>query len=181
MFHVRTLIAVMALACLTGHAQAQQPAQGQQPAQQPAQQKPATPKTPAHLEAARAVVLASGIARSFDNMIPGFVQQVRRITVTRPDLTKDLEEVIAKVSPEFDKTKQELIDAAAKTYANYLTEAELKDIGAFFNSPTGKRYVDTQPLVINEMYAEVETWSQKTSGTLVERIRTEMRARGKQF
>jgi hypothetical protein len=177
MFHVRTLIAVIALVCFAGHAQAQQLSQ----AQQPAQQKQVTPKTPTHLEAARAVVLASGIARSFDNMIPGFVQQVRRITVTRPDLTKDLEEVIAKVSPEFDKTKQELIDAAAKTYANYLTEAELKEIGAFFNSPTGKRYVDTQPLVINDMYAEVETWSQRTSAALVERIRTEMRARGKQF
>jgi hypothetical protein len=176
MFHARTFIAVMVLACLAGHAQAQQPAQGQQPAQ-----AQAAPKTPAHLEAARAVVLASGIARSFDNMIPGFVQQVRRITVTRPDLTKDLEEVIAKVTPEFDKTKLDLINAAAKTYANYLSEAELKEIGAFFNSPTGKRYVDTQPLVINEMYAEVESWSQKTSAALVERIRTEMRARGKQF
>jgi uncharacterized protein len=180
MFHVRKLIAVVALACLAGHAQAQQPAQGQQPAQ-PAQAKQTTPKTPAHLEAARTVVLASGIARSFDNMLPGFLQQVRRITVTRPDLTKDLEEVITKVSPEFDKTKQELIDAAARTYANYLTEAELKEVGAFFNSPTGKRYVDTQPLIISEMYAEVESWSQRTSASLVERIRTEMRARGKQF
>ena len=177
MFHVRTLIAVVALACLAGPGQAQQPAQGQQPAQ--AQQS--APKTPAHLEAARVVVVASGISRSFDAMIPGFVQQVRRVTVTRPDLAKDLEEVITKVSPEFEKTKQELIEAAARVYAERLSEAELKDVGAFFNSASGKRYVDAQPLVINDMYAQVETWSQKTSAALVERIRAEMRARGKQF
>ncbi len=123
MFHVRTLIAVVALASLAGPGQAQQPAQGQQPAQ--AQQS--APKTPAHLEAARVVVVASGISRSFDAMIPGFVQQVRRVTVTRPDLAKDLEEVIAKVSPEFEKTKQELIEAAARVYAERLSEAELKE------------------------------------------------------
>lgn len=159
------LLAAAAFALLTGLGLAQE------------QPKPSA----SHLEVARVVVTASGIARSFDGMIPGFVQQVRRTLVTRPELSKDLEEIFVKITPEFEATKQELVETAARLYAKNLSEPELKEIAAFFNSAAGKRYVETQPLVINEMYAELETWSQKTSGALVERIRAEMKARGKPF
>ncbi len=115
-----------------------------------AQTKAAAPATPAaqtftpnHLALAREVMLSSGIARSFDSIIPSFADQIRKQAVTRPEIQKDLDEVLVQIQPEMELQKQRMINIAARTYAAKLSEAELTDIANFFRSPAGKRYVET--------------------------------------
>lgn len=137
--------------------------------------------TPSHLQAARAVVIGSGIERSFDAVVPSLFNQVREQLVTRPELTKDMEEIIVKISPELEARKSEMVDQAARIYASQISEADLKDIGAFFSSPAGKRYVTSQPAILQELFLKMQDWQQSLSAAVVERIRAEMRARGKDF
>ncbi len=156
-----------------------------------AQTKPAAPAapaaaqqaaiTPSHLALAKEVMLSSGIARSFDSILPAFGEQIKQAAVTRPELTKDLNDVLEKMQPELELQKQRIIDIASRIYANKLTEAELREIATFFRSPAGKRYVETQPQVLDDMVQAMQTWTQEVSEYMMVRVRAEMGKRGHQL
>ncbi len=137
--------------------------------------------TPSHLALAREVMLSSGIARSFDSVLPAFADQIRKQAVTRPELAKDLDEVLASLQPEMELQKQRMIDIAARTYASKFTEAELKEIVTFFRSPAGKHYVEAQPQLLDEMVQEMQDWTQDVSEYVMVRVRAEMGKRGHQM
>ncbi|MEE8627979.1 MULTISPECIES: DUF2059 domain-containing protein [Methylobacterium] len=153
-----------------------------------AQTKPASPAapqagtiTPSHLALAKEVMLSSGIARSFDSILPAFGEQIKQAAVTRPELSKDLGEVLEKLQPELELQKQRIIETASRIYANKLTEAELRDVATFFRSPAGKRYVETQPQVLDDMVQAMQTWTQEVSEYMMVRVRAEMGKRGHQL
>ena len=140
---------------------------------------PAEPEiTPSHLALAREVMLSSGISRSFDSILPAMADQIRKNAVTRPDLGKDLDEVLKSLEPEMTMQKNRLIEIASRIYAKRLSEAELKDIVGFFRSPAGKRYVETQPQVLDDMVGAMQDWTQEVSEYIMVRTRAEMGKRG---
>ncbi|KAA0125789.1 DUF2059 domain-containing protein [Methylobacterium sp. P1-11] len=189
----RRLTAALGLALLAlphpAAAQAHKPAPAKPAAQPnvPAASTPAanTPAasgySPGHLALAREVMLSSGIARSFDSVLPAFADQIRKQTVTRPELSKDLEEVLTSLQPEMELQKQRMIDIAARTYASKFSEAELKEIATFFRSPAGKHYVEAQPQLLDEMVQEMQDWTQDVSEYVMVRVRAEMGKRGHQM
>ncbi len=185
------LATLLSQALLVPVALAQQPAAKPPAASPKPTAKPGTAPPPApapepevsasHLALAREVMLSSGIARSFDSIIPTMADQIRKNAVTRPDLAKDLDEVLKSLDPEMELQKQRLINIAARIYAKRLTEAELKDIVAFFRSPSGKRYVETQPQVLDDMVGAMQDWTQEVSEYIMVRTRAEMGKRGHQL
>ena len=145
----------------------------------PAPQAPAEPEiTASHLALAREVMMSSGISRSFDSIIPTMADQIRKNAVTRPDLGKDLDEVLKGLEPEMTLQKNRLIDIASRIYAKRLTEAELREIIVFFRSPAGKRYVETQPQILDDMVGAMQDWTQEVSEYIMVRTRAEMGKRG---
>lgn len=178
MFPRSVLAGLLAGAMLMpGSAGAQTAKPGTKPvAPVPAQPAPAI--SPTHLALAREAMLGSGIARSFDSIIPTMAEQIRKNSVTRPELAKDLDEVLKSLEPEMELQKQRMIDTAARIYAQRLTEAELKDIVAFFRSPAGKRYVEAQPQILDDMVGAMQDWTQEVSEYVMVRTRAEMGKRG---
>jgi len=71
------------------------------------------PITPAKVEAARQIVTGSGMDRSFEALVPTFAARIKQSYVTRPEITKDLDEVLAQVQPSIESKKAELVDTAA--------------------------------------------------------------------
>lgn len=184
-------LAGLLLACAAPAAEAQTlaqkaPATPAKPSAKPAA-APATPAvqgpviTPSHLALAREVMLSSGIARSFDSILPAFGDQIRQNAVTRPELAKDLNEVLIALGPEMELQKQGMIDTAARIYAVLLTEQELSEIATFFRSPAGARYVQTQPQVLDDMVQAMQGWTQNVSEYIMVRVRAEMGKRGHQL
>ncbi|GJD47506.1 hypothetical protein OPKNFCMD_0214 [Methylobacterium crusticola] len=179
------LLAGVLAALLAAPAAAQQRPAAPAPAPAPAPAAPAAPQrdgiSPSHFALAREVMLSSGIARSFDSILPAFGEQIKQAAVTRPELNKDLGDVIDKMQPELELQKQRIIDIASRIYASKLSEAELRDIAAFFRSPAGKRYVETQPQILDEMVQSMQTWTQEVSEYMMVRVRAEMGKRGHQL
>ena len=60
-------------------------------------------------------------------------------------LSKDLNEVAAKLRTELAPRGSELLDQMAKLYAAAFTEQELKDALAFYKSPLGKKVITEEP------------------------------------
>jgi hypothetical protein len=177
----RLAAATLALCLAAGAAGAQQRAQPPAPAATPAPAPAPAPQpqfTPAHLGFARDVAIASGITRSFDAILPQFADQIRQQMVTRPELTKDLNEVLKNLEPEMELQKQQMVNTTARVFAARMTEAELKDVAEFFKSPSGLKYVQAQPLVLDELVKEMQTWTQNVAEYIMVRVRAEMGKRG---
>jgi len=180
------VLAALTLALAAPQAALAQAAKPAAPAQKPTAkpgtptpQPPAEPElTPAHLALAREVMLGSGMSRSFDSIIPTMADQIRKNAVTRPDLGKDLDEVLKGLEPEMTLQKNRLIEIASRIYAKRLSETELKEIIAFFRSPAGKRYVETQPQILDDMVGAMQDWTQEVSEYVMVRTRAEMGKRG---
>jgi len=149
-------------------------------AQQPpgAQASPA-PSSDTHLSTARALVVASGMSRSFSIIIPQFMDQIgTALTQTRPELIRDLNTVLADLKPEFDKQADEMVEIAAQIYVKQMSEPDLKAAVAFFESPAGKKYVDTQPTYLTDVVTAMQGWQSKISSDMMARVRLEMKKKG---
>lgn len=135
-----------------------------------------------HLKAAREVVISSGLSGSFDSIYVEFVAGIRQsLGATRPELKKDMEEVLASLKGEAEARRDEIVDTSARVFASKMTEADLKEVAAFFNSPVGQRYNAYRPQVIDEIFALLQPWSTATSNRLYDLFAAEMRKRGHQI
>jgi hypothetical protein len=141
------------------------------------------PEPPAtQLAAARALVVESGMARSFAPMVPQLMEQIiPLLTRTRPELKANLIEVLKQLQPEFLKKEDDMINTAAHIYARRMSEQELKDAAAFFNSPVGKKYVEVQPAMLDELVVAMQSWTQELSTYMMTRVHQEMKAKGQDF
>lgn len=143
-------------------------------------QAPALPAS--HLAAAREVVQLTGVSQNIDNIYVEFTENTRQlVTSTRPELTKDMTEILAVLKPEAEKRSEEIINTAVEIFARKMTEADLKDVVAFFKSPVGQRYNALRPVAMQELFTVLQPWSVQTSNFLFDRFSQEMRKRGHQL
>jgi hypothetical protein len=143
---------------------------------------PAAPPTAAALESAKAIILTSGMKRSFDLVIPQtFGELDRSVTTTRPELKDSLHTVLLSLLPEFRATEDNMVNQAAQALAKQMSEQELKDTAAFFSSPSGMKYVQSEPTVFNEIIASVQAWREKMSVDVLARAHEEMKKKGQDF
>jgi hypothetical protein len=169
-----TFLLALSLAASAGRAQESKPNTPVSP-QSPA---PAA-ASPSHLAAARALVIGCGMSRSFSIIIPQFLDQIgSSLTQTRPELRGDLSAVLTQLKPEFDKQVDEMIDIAAQIYVKQMSEQDLKAAVAFFESPAGKKYVETQPAFLTEVVTAMQGWQGKISTDMMSRVREEMKKKG---
>lgn len=144
------------------------------------QEAPAPPEpSPAHVALAREVVVNSGVGNSFEVVIPQILDQIGdSVSRARPELSADVKVILPGVKLDFDKKVSEMVDTAAKLYAQRLSQKELEAAAAFFKSEPGRKYVGTQPILMTDMFVALQAWSQKISGDMMNRVREEMRKKG---
>ncbi len=70
------------------------------------------------------------------------------------------------------------MDASARIYASHFTEAELKQILAFYQSPVGRRMVVEEPKALDESMANAGNWGDNLSDEVIAKMRDEMKKRG---
>jgi uncharacterized protein len=178
---MKTLLSAgLAFALCVGAAAAQQPA----PATPAPAATPAAPPsfTEAHLAAARDVVIGSGLSRGFDGMIPQIADQIRAsISRTRPELIRDMEESLKPIITDLSKQTDQMVVAASRLFASRMSEAELKDVGVFFKTAAGQKYVNTQGPMLNELFAEMQVFSQTLGNIMMDQLRDSMRKKGHQL
>jgi len=142
--------------------------------------RPASAQEPTkgQVDAARSVIILSGMSLSFD-VVPQMMDRIaKNLLTTRPELGKDLNAVMDMLEPEFQPRREEMLNAAAKIFVKKLSQEELTQIAAFFDSPIGKKYVASQPAILDEIVVTMQAFTQKTSTDLFARVREEMKKKG---
>jgi len=162
-FKLATRMALALVAVLTMWAI---PAQAQQP-------------TPGAIAIARELIITKGGAPLYESVIPGVIEQAKRIYIQQnPMLQKDLDAIAVALRTEYEPKKAEIINEVAKLYAARFTEQELKEVLAFYKSPVGKKMVEEEPKVIDNSMTMAQAWANKFSEEVMARFRTEMKKRG---
>jgi hypothetical protein len=97
---------------------------------------------------------------------------------TNPMLSRDLNEIAARLKTEYAPRVGEILNEVAKMYASRFTEAELKDVLAFYKSAVGQKIIVQEPQILDQSIAFAEGWADKFSQEVAGKIRAEMKKKG---
>jgi hypothetical protein len=128
---------------------------------------------------AKEIVALKGSSAMLDPMVPGVIERVKFMHMqTNPMLQKPLNEVAAFLRKEYAARSAGLLNDLAKTYASHFTEAELKQVLAFYKTTAGKKVIAEEPRIFDDSMKQLKAWQDKFSQEVIARFRTEMRKRG---
>jgi uncharacterized protein len=137
------------------------------------------PPSAAAIASAKTIIASSGMQKSFDLVVPQMLAQLETNVIrTRPEIKDKLHATLLQLQPEFLKTEDQITNAAAVSLAKRMSESDLKDTAAFFQSPAGKKYVEAQPQAFSDIVAALQGWQQKLSTDMMTRVRDEMKKQG---
>jgi hypothetical protein len=133
----------------------------------------------AALASAKEFVALTGATQIFSPLVAGVVEQSKMLYLQQnPGLSKDLNEIAAKLKADINPRLEELNVEMARIYATRFTESELKEIMAFYGSPTGKKMLIEQPQAAELSLKFAQDWSIKLSDEVVGKMREELKKRG---
>lgn len=128
-----------------------------------------------HLDAALVAVQSAGAARGFDSVLPALAERVKsRLIRVRPDLHEVISTVVEDVALTLIPRRADLDRAVATVWAKNFTEDELVTIAEFYKSPTGQKFAEIGPRVIQESLNSVESWSTRVGEELYEKSREQL-------
>jgi hypothetical protein len=140
---------------------------------------PAKPPSAAAILLAKQILELKGANKLFAPLIRGVIIRVRdQFMQTNFMYAKDLNEIAANLEKEYAPRVSELVDASARIYASHFTEAELRQILAFYQSPVGRKVIKDEPKALDESMANAGNWGNKLSTEIIEKMRAEMKKRG---
>ena len=139
-----------------------------------AQQPPA-----ASIATAKQLIAATSATAMFNPLIAGVVEQAKLLYLQQdPALGPDLNVVAAKLRTDLQSRFDEITNEVALLYAKNFSEQELKEILAFYKTPTGQKLLKTQPTIISSSMDYARNWANKLSEEVVVKIREEMKKKG---
>jgi uncharacterized protein len=145
---------------------------------------PAAPGAPtqAAVSAADKILGDIGVKESIAAVVPGMMRELEaNVTRTRPEIKDSLRATLRAIQPEFDQSAREAYDEAATLLASQMSEKEITDVAAFFESPSGKKYVAVTPVFVQKLTDVTAPWRDKLSTDIVTRARQEMKKKGVDF
>jgi uncharacterized protein len=173
------LLALIGLAALSLAARA---AETTPPAAPPAAPAASAAPSPAALAAADTILRDIGIKQTIALVVPGMLTELEtNVTRTRPEIKDSLRETLRAIQPEFDKTAVQTFNSAATILASQMSEKEIVELAAFFESPVGKKYVAMEPVFLQDLSDVVAPWREKLSTDILVRAREEMKKKGVEF
>ncbi len=142
----------------------------------------ATEPAPAQIDVAKKILISVGLKASMDQIVPAMLSQLQgQLLQMHPEMGKALHETLVALQPEFNQGEEAVFTDTARVLANKLSDAELQQTLAYFDSEAGKKYTQAQAPVLEMLASSGGSWRQKLSTTMLDRAREEMKKKGFQF
>ena len=138
--------------------------------------------TPAEVDLAKKILISVGLKASMDQIVPAMLGQLQRqMLQIHPEMGKTLHETLVALQPEFNQGEDGVFTDTARVLAGQLSEAELQQTLAFFDSQAGKKYTQSQAPVLEMLASSGGVWREKLTTIMLDRTRTEMKKKGFTF
>jgi uncharacterized protein len=177
-------LALFLFVALCGSASAAETTPPAAPAPAAPSAAPAAPAgpSPAALTAADKILNTIGLKQSIAIVVPGMMQELEtNVTRTRPEIRDSLRATLKAIQPEFDQTAKQTYVQAESLLASQMSEQEITQVAAFFDSPAGQKYVQVTPVFLQNLADVTGAWREKLSEDILERARAEMKKKGVDF
>jgi len=131
------------------------------------------------VKTAKELIILKGSDKIFDPILPGIIEKAKAVLVqVNPMVSKDLDDVAAKLKKDYAKRRGEPLDEMAKLYASRFSEKELKEALTFYKSPLGKKMIVEEPAVLEQSFTSVQAWATKLEEEILLQFRREMKEKG---
>ena len=160
------MIARMLIAGLTAALLASSPA----PAQTPA---------PDAMDAARELVTTMQAGDQFKALLPIIMKNLKpAIVQNRPDVDRDYDAIMPLLVASMSARVNEIVEEITALYARTFTADELRAVTAFYHGAVGQKFLQKQPVIMQESMAIGQKFGQSVAGELQNRMVEELRKRG---
>jgi hypothetical protein len=133
----------------------------------------------AAVKTAGEIVKITGANELFAPLVPGAIEQARLFFVQQnPLLNADATEVATQLRKELEPRIAEVHNKVIEIYASQFSEAELKDILAFYTSPAGKKFLVAQPKIVDESLKFAQDWAGALSDEIIGKMREGLKKKG---
>lgn len=132
---------------------------------------PAQTPTPEAMSAARKLVDTLKLPDQYKALLPAILLTLKPVaTQERPELERDYNAAVAKVTDAYAPHLNAMIDAAAAVYANTFTLDELRDLEAFYRRPAGQKLLQKSQALVQQTDQIGQQGSQKAAEDLRARL-----------
>lgn len=155
------LIAAIFSFCLSGHSQAKEENEN------------------LHLRVAYETVFVSRTTRAYNEVLPNLARRAKsRLIDANPDLKGPIEEEVDAVALKLAERQAELDLDIARAWADRFTIEELREISAFFATPTGTKFAKSNTELIAAGLDAARRWGSKMGEELILNVEARLRERG---
>jgi hypothetical protein len=140
---------------------------------------PAPAQSPDAVAAAKDLMVVMHSADNFKAMMPSIMQALKPAVVQgRPEVERDFDALVPALLGAMNSRLEEMIDKIAGIYARNFTAAELREVAAFYRGPTGQKFVQRLPGIMQESLATGQQFGRQLAGEMQQRMIEELRKKG---
>ncbi len=106
------------------------------------------------------------------------VQTLETITAQNPELFEPTSDAIGVVVQQYSGRKGDLLDQFARVYAVQFTMDELREIVAFYESPTGQKLAQANVEINGDLQNVMQVFTNNLRQEFLAKVRAELRTKG---
>ncbi|RFC63255.1 MULTISPECIES: DUF2059 domain-containing protein [Mesorhizobium] len=128
-----------------------------------------------HLKAARDAVTAIQATAMYDNILPQAAFALKQELIQQnPDMQEVISKTVDEQALKLVTRRTDLEREAAQVYAKAMSEEDLRNIANFYNSETGKKLLETAPIVTREVIKAADIWQRGVARDLAQAVGTQL-------
>lgn len=135
--------------------------------------------SPDALAAAKELVEATKTADNFKAVVPLIMQQLKpEIVKNRPAVEKDFDAITPLMMEMANARVSKFAEGVAVVYASNFTADELREVTAFYRTPTGEKFREKTGVIAQQSMAMGQKFGEQLMNDLQARMKDELRKRG---
>jgi uncharacterized protein len=143
---------------------------------------PATAQSPPSEQtaAARELVVAMKLTNQLKVLLPVLVKNLKSTMLIgrSPEFVRDFEAILPILMAEMESHYDEFADMVATVYAANFSAQELREITAFYRTPTGQKLLERLPAIAQQNMTLGQAWGAKIGEDLKKGMIDAMRKKG---
>lgn len=140
---------------------------------------PAPAQSPDAVAAAKELMVVMHSADNFKAIMPQLMQALKPAVVQgRAEVARDFDALVPSLINAMSSRLDEMLDKIASVYARNFTAEELREVIAFYRGPTGQKFVQKLPAIMQESMTIGQQLGQQLGAELQQRMIEELRKKG---
>ena len=129
--------------------------------------------------AARELIVTIKLGDQFKAMLPMIFKSLKpAIVQNRPDVDRDFEALVPVMIDKMSGRISELEDSMVDIYSTNFSAGELRDLIAFYKSPTGQKFLQKTPFVTQQTMAAGQKFGQSAGAEAQKDMIEQLRNKG---